>query len=121
MKMNLVQNVEPGTYHGSFEGVAITSHEEYGPGVRWNFRIDEGGALVSRTTKGEASPRNTCGKFWEMVSGLPLEDAITHDSDEWIGHTGEIVVENSPSGDGVRVAQFTKHPGQPSNNTDAPF
>ena len=111
MKMKRVLQTEPGTYQGSFAGVTETSHSDYGSGVRWDFQIDEGkysGAIVSRTTKDVASTSNTCGKFWEMVSGLSLEAAIKCDTDEWVGDAGTIVVERSPSGDSVRVARFER-------------
>ena len=76
---------------------------------------------MSRTTKDEASVNNACGKFWTMISGLSLEDAITHDTDEWIGDGGMIVVEDSPSGEGVRVAQFIRDPKQARAVGDSTF
>ena len=124
MKISQVPEIEPGTYHGKFVRVAETTHDEYGPGARWDFEIDEGpyaGAIVSRTTKPVASNRNTCGAFCEMVAALPVEAAIQHDTDNWVGVRGTVVVERSPSSDAVRVAQFTRDPDQPSDNADMPF
>ena len=111
MKMRTQTRVPPGTYHGTFAGLADTEHQEYGPGLQWMFEIDQGefaGKTVRRTTDSVATKTNLCGSFWEMVSGLPFQEAKEHDSDDWLGHTGTIVVERSPSGDGVRVGQFTR-------------
>ena len=111
MRMKTRPGVRPGTYHGFFSDAAPTSHDDYGPGIRWDFQIDEGtcaGATVSRTTKDIASPANTCGKFWQMVSGLDFEAAAQCDTEEWTGATGTIEVEQSPSGDSVRVATFIR-------------
>ena len=66
------------------------------------------GATVCRTTKAVASNGNTCGKFWEMVSGVDLDEAIKHDTDEWSGASGTIVIERSPEGDSTRVVRFVR-------------
>ncbi len=111
MKMGFVTQIKPGTYHGTFAAVTRSLHQDYGEGARWDFRIDQGesgGAIVSRTTKDVASKKNTCGQFWKMVSGLSFEAAIKHDTDEWLGVPGAIVVEKAPSGDSVRVVKFTR-------------
>ena len=124
MKIPHAPEVEPGSYHGKLVHVAETTHEEYGPGARWEFEIDEGEyarAIVSRTTKRVASKRNTCGAFCKMVAGVPIETAIQHDTEHWLGVCGTIVVESSPSGDGVRVARFVRDPHQPTDNADIPF
>lgn len=124
MKINHLAEIEPGTYRGKHLRVVETSHDEYGPGLRWDFEIDEGGhvgALVSRTTKSVASKRNTCGAFCEMLSGLPIEIAIERDTDEWQGVCGSIVIERSPSGEGVRVAQFVRDSSQPGCDPSTPF
>ncbi len=111
MKMAFIIQIPPGTYHAVFAGVKPTSHKEYGSGVRWEFRIDDGeysGAVVSRTTKDVASKRNSCGKFFGMVTGLSFKAAIKHDTDEFVGCVGKIVVERPPSGEGVRVVEFVR-------------
>ena len=107
MKMTLFQDVEPGTYPGTFDGVSKTSHPEFGDGVRWDFHVGKG-KTVCRTTTLVASNGNTCGRFWQMVSGLPLEEAIKHDTDDWVGVPGTVVVERSPSGGTTRVAKFVR-------------
>ena len=125
MKMSLLPNVEPGRYHGTFAGVTETSHPEYGPGARWDFEIDDGehaGATVCRTTKTVASKSNTCGNFWEMVSAMPLDDAINRDTDEWVGTPGTIVVERSPAGDSMRVVEFLRDdPTEISDEVESTF
>lgn len=111
MKMQTQTAVPPGTYHGVFAGLVNTEHPDYGPGLQWLFEIDQGefsGKTVRRTTDCVAKKTNKCGTFWEMVSGLPFEEAKEHDSDEWLGDAGTIVVERAPSGDGVRVARYTR-------------
>ncbi len=124
MRINHVAEIEPGTYHGKLLRVVGTSHEEYGPGLRWDFEIDDGehvGAVVSRTTKPVASKRNTCGAFCKMLSGLPIETAIEHDTDDWERVSGSIVIERSPSGEGIRVARFARDPSQSECAGNAPF
>ena len=111
MKMGFITQVPPGTYLAVFMGVKPTTHKEYGSGVRWDFRIDDGehaGAIIGRTTKDVASKKNSCGKFFEMVSGLSFKTAIKHDTDEFVGNVGTIVVERQPSGEGVRVVEFVR-------------
>ena len=118
MRMGYTTEVPPGSHEASFAGATPTTHDEYGPGVQWKFQIEKGenaGAIVSRTTKDIASQKNTCGKFWEMVSGLSFEVAIQHDTDIWIGDVGTIVLEPAPSGSGIRVASFVRH------DHDTPF
>ena len=111
MKIKSLPQVEPGDYHGTFLGAAPTSHKDYGAGIKWDFRIDDGfhaGAIVRRTTGDTASAKNTCARFAEMVSGFRLQDAVTFDTDDWIGVTGKITVEHSPSGESMRVAKFVR-------------
>lgn len=111
MKMGFITQVPPGTYPAVFAGVKPTTHKEYGSGVRWDFRITDGehaGAIVGRTTKDVASKKNSCGKFFEMVSGLAFKAAIQNDTDEFVGNVGTIVVERPPSGEGVRVVEFVR-------------
>ena len=115
MKMGLLLQVPPGTYHATFADVTKSSHEEYGPGVRWDFRLDNdngdySGVIVCRTTKDIASENNSCGKFLEMVSGMSLVDAVQYDTSEWLDVGGSVIVEKAPSGDGVRVAEFVRDP-----------
>ena len=111
MKMQTHTTVPPGTYHGVFAGLADTEHQDYGPGLQWRFEIDQGefaGKTVCRTTGFAATNSNKCGTFWEMVSGLSLLEAKEHDSDEWLGDSGTIGVEQSVSSASVRVARFTR-------------
>jgi len=115
MRIHLLPIVEPGTYHGRFLGAKQAYHDEFGAGIRWDWKIDQGeyaGATVSRTTQDVASAKNACGQFLELVSGLTLDSAVMYDTDEWIGQTGAVVVEASPTGEGVRVASFTSDGGR---------
>ena len=111
MRMQMYTQIKPGRYPGRFRDVTDSLHEEYGEGVRWNFDISDkthGEIPVSRVTKAIASHKNSCGKFWEMVSGLSLEAAIEHDTEEWSNTAGIVILEEMPIGDGVRVAQFIR-------------
>ena len=125
MKIPLLPTVEPGTYHARLLGVTETQHDEYGPGARWDFEIDQGehaGTTVSRTTQHVATQQNACGRFCEMVSGLPLKAAVKHSSDQWNGSSGRIVVESSPTGDGVRVKSFSRdEEADNGGNGSSPF
>jgi hypothetical protein len=111
MKMGFVDHLTPGSYQATFDGVEPTLHDDYGSGVRWKFRIDEGehaGVLVGRTTKDVATAKNSCGRFLAMVAGCSVHEAAEHDTDDLVGVSGTIVVEQSPSGQGVRVGEFVR-------------
>jgi len=111
MKMTRGTNVPPGKYRATFKDARETTHAKYGPGACWTFVLGDGehaGATVCRTTKTVATKSNTCGRFWEMVSGLPLDDAIKYDTDEWVNTPGMIVLEDAPEGDSMRVVEFVR-------------
>ena len=111
MKMSFATQIPPGRHKAEFVDVTPTDHPEYGPGLRWDFRITDGkhaGVIVSRTTNDVATANNSCGKFFAMVMGLDLKDAAQADTDEAIGCVGKVAVERAPSGNGIRVAKFTR-------------
>ena len=119
MKMDFAPQVPAGMYPGSFDGVEETNHEEYGEGARWDFVIEGGeydGVTVSRTTKAKATKKNSCGKFFMAVSGLPLDEAVAHDTDDFVGAGGNVIVEDSPSGESTRVVTFVRDKQQQSAN-----
>lgn len=105
MRINGKKQVEPGSYPGEFREVQDSFHDEYGAGLRWVFCISNG-EIISRITQPTASAKNSCGQFLEMVSGLPIHEAMKHDTNEWSGQPGTIVVE--AAGENVRVAKFIR-------------
>ena len=111
VKVLFRSDVPIGSYYAFLCDVVETTHEEYGPGLRWDFEIDRGRyrrTIVSRTTKLEPTNRNSCGKFLSAVSGLPAEEAAQHDTDDFLETLGMIVVEQSPGSKGVRVGAFVR-------------
>ena len=47
-----------GNYRATFEGVEACDHEEYGPGLRWRWKVVDGpqaGVIASRTTPSRAN------------------------------------------------------------------
>ena len=111
MKLGISPQVPSGTHQATFEGVEATSHDEYGPGIRWRFRIDEGeyaDKVVSRTTTDVATLNNLCGRFLAMVAGCSIQEACEQDTDAFVGVIGTIAVEPLTSGEGVRVSEFVR-------------
>ena len=97
----------PGAYKAEFLGVKRTEHPEYGSGLRFEFRVLDGGqtgAIAARTTSAKPSPANAAGKFIGSIIGTPLAGGQKASLSGAVGKTFLIVCEATPSGKGSKVA-----------------
>jgi hypothetical protein len=97
----------PGAYRAAFEGVRRTEHEEYGPGLRFEFRVLDGpqtGAIAARTTSAKPSPSNAAGKLIASITGAALVGGQKASLSSVVGRTFLIVVEAGTNGKGSKVA-----------------
>jgi len=108
MKIATKTEVPGGVYDAVFDGVKQTDHEQYGAGLQWCWTISAGryrNQQVYRTTKTQASGRNTAGKFLVALTGLALEQAAQKDVDDYIGAQCSVIVGCGESGSS-RVESF---------------
>src|SRR5262245_6756514 len=88
MKLQVKESVPVGGYQAVFVGVEITTHEQYGDGLTWEWRINGGqhdGQSVYRTTKTIATAKNSAGRMLCGVTGKSLEAAKELDLDQFRG------------------------------------
>ena len=98
-----------GSYVCEFAGVESVDHEEYGPGLKWIFRILEGQYTREecyRTTKPQPTPKNSCGKFLAALAGKAPADGLDVDTDDFIGRRYAVMVGASQGGDSTRIETF---------------
>ena len=106
----------PGTYTATFAGVEETTHEQWGPGLKWTFEIVAGphrGIKAHRTTGLTATAKNGCGLMLKAVIGRPLVLGEVHDCDQFIGEAYMIMVAETPSGS-TRVETAIRQTALPS-------
>jgi hypothetical protein len=103
--------VPPGMYTATFLGVEDTTHDQYGDGLTWRFKILGGahdGQEVSRITPPQASNGNATGK---MLKGLIGARNLTKDNmpdvDQLKGKSFAICVQPTKTGDSTRVESVT--------------
>ena len=77
-----------GAYKAVFQGVKKTEHPEFGPGLRFEFRVADGpqaGAVAAVTTGAKPTPANKAGKVIAQLTGtstlLPLAITPTPSAD----------------------------------------
>lgn len=98
--------VPAGNYQCRFKGIEAVTHDQYGPGLRWNFEIVSGplaGQVASRTTSPTPTPRNGAGKLLSGVIGGPLAVDSEVDLSQFVGRNYLVVVEQVASG-GTAIA-----------------
>src|SRR5262245_37232608 len=108
MRICVKKMVPVGSYRARFVGVTETKHDEYGPGLCWEFEIASGtwkGERVFRTTKSPATNKNGSGKFLSSLTGLPLDQASAVDTDSLRGTPCLVNVAASDNGS-TRVESF---------------
>lgn len=97
----------PGAYRATFEGVKRTEHPEYGPGLRFEFKVLDGpqaGAIAARTTSAKPSPTNSAGKLIASITGAALVGGQKASLSASVGKTYLVVVETGTNGKGSKVA-----------------
>lgn len=85
----------PGRYEGTFVGVSVSSHPEFGTSIQWSFRIREGrfsGSTVIRTTNEYDSPTDLDIQLLNMVSALTVKEVRYANVQEAEGRYGTVVV-----------------------------
>lgn len=96
-----------GAYRASFEGVKRTEHPEYGPGLRFEWKVLDGphaGAIAARTTSAKPSPGNAAGKLIASITGAALVGGQKASLSSAVGKPFLVVVETGTNGKGSRVA-----------------
>jgi hypothetical protein len=108
MQFTFADNEGPpaGIYKASFAGVEPTTHDEYGEGARWEFKVSAGeheGKVSSRTTKRVPGANNLCGRFMAAVIGRQMARGEQVNLAPYVGRIYTIVVADAPNGKGTRV------------------
>lgn len=122
-----------GAYETEFEGFEETDHPKHGVGRKWIFAITRGkhrGEKVSRTTKPDPTPKNSCGRFLAALAGKSPAKDMEIDPDDFIGCRYRVIVAASPESDGTRVETFVRMDddeddddpaGAEADDSDVPF
>lgn len=101
-------SVPPGLYRATFERVQKTTHEEYGEGWKWTFKVvtdgEHAGEESSRTTGLIPKPKNACGRMVAQLAGQSSKPGVKLSPEDCVGKEYMIQVEEAPSGNGTRVA-----------------
>jgi hypothetical protein len=104
-----ISGVPAGTYVGEFLGAECRDPQpgsDFGPALQWRFLIVGGardGLEVSRFTGNSPTTKNACGKFLRAITGKQLSPGEVVDLDPYVGRRFNLVVAESPSGNGTRV------------------
>jgi len=95
-----------GNYRATFEGVEQTTHEEYGDGLRWKWKVTDGpqsGVIATRTTSPKPTTGNAAGKLIASMTGATLAGGQKASVRDCVGKTFLISVMPTKSGSGTRV------------------
>jgi hypothetical protein len=95
-----------GIYRAEFLGVVKTTHEQYGDGARFDWRIVGGehdGKTASRTCKPTPSPKNVTGKLMAGLLGGAMKPGEKVSLAACVGKTYTIVVGTAANGETTRV------------------
>lgn len=92
-----------GNYRAVFEGVEQTTHEQYGEGLRWKWKVIDGpqtGVIATRTTSPKPTTGNAAGKLIAAMTGATLASGQKASVRECVGKTFLISVQATASGNG---------------------
>jgi hypothetical protein len=95
-----------GTYTSILESVDATEHPEYGPGLRFGFKIIEGscaGMIATRTTNRNPSPSNISGRIMAGLLGRQIKAGERVALGSCIGRRYMIMVAPGANGTSTRV------------------
>jgi hypothetical protein len=95
-----------GHYRCEFLGVKQATHEEYGAGLRFEFRVLDGphaGAVASRTTSARPTPGNAGGRLISQITGANLAGGQKVSLRDCVGRTFLVIAEPTKSGTGTRI------------------
>ncbi len=97
--------VPAGAYEGEFVGVEPSPENEYGPGLKWSWKIikgDHAGRIAIRTTGTNPSPKNACGKIIDALAGKTLAEGEDFKPKQFVGRKYMVIVQAGDKG-GTRV------------------
>ncbi len=113
MKFTVADNTVPaGGFTANFVGVEEVEHEQYGPGMKFEFRIVGGehhGKSVWRTTAVNATKKNNLGKMLVGLAGHSLDNGAEINVDDYVDQTYAVSVGETESG-GTRVESCIQQP-----------
>lgn len=95
-----------GNYRATFEGVEKTTHEEFGEGLRWSWKVIDGpqaGVIATRTTSPKPTTGNAAGKLIAAMTGVTLAGGQKASVRDCVGKVFLISVQATKSGTGTRV------------------
>ena len=95
-----------GIYRATFVGVVKTTHEQYGDGARFDWKVVGGehdGKIASRTCKPSPSPKNVTGKLMSGLIGRAMNPGEQVSLAPFVGKTFTIVVGTAANGTSTRV------------------
>jgi hypothetical protein len=95
-----------GIYRAEFLGVVKTTHEQYGDGARFDWKVIGGefeGKIASRTCKPSPSPKNITGKLMAGLLGRAMKPGEAVSLAPCVGRTYTIVVGTGQNGTSTRV------------------
>jgi len=95
-----------GNYRAEFLGCETTTHEEYGDGLRWKWKVVDGpqaGVFATRTTSPKPTTGNAAGKLIAAMTGATLAGGQKASVRDCVGKTFLIAVSPTKSGSGTRV------------------
>src|SRR4051794_38821918 len=84
-------SVPPGSYFGTFHGVEPVKND-FGEGLKWQFKLDGKGIIVSRTTQQTPSTKNGCGRMLAGVMSKALVPDESVDLHAFIGKKYLLIV-----------------------------
>jgi hypothetical protein len=99
--------VPAGFYKAVFENVEQTTHDEYGDGLKFVWKVIDGpqtGGLATRITSPKLSPKNAAGRMIAGISGKSLVPGEKIDLTPFVGRTCLLQVEAVANGNGSRVS-----------------
>jgi hypothetical protein len=95
-----------GNYNAEFVGVKKVTHEEYGPGLCWEFKVIGGphdGTIAARTTTTSPTALNACGKMIQQLTGGTFTAGQKGSVADCVGKRFLIVVAAGKNGTSTRV------------------
>ena len=94
--------VKPGQYQTTFKGIE-SQETENGPAIRWIFETDNGQRISGLTDLGPTT-KNKPGRWLSALSGKPISDGISVNTDDYIGKRYLVIVQ--PYKDSSRIETF---------------
>jgi hypothetical protein len=98
-----------GAYKAEFLGVKRTEQPDFGPGLRFEFRVIDGGhagSVAAITTGAKPTPANKAGRVIAQILGAAVAGGNKANLSGAVGKAYLIVCEATPSGKGTKVSSI---------------